>query len=690
MQSNMSKKNSQYGQAILVGVVCTVLCLMIVPLSPGLLDVLLACNICLSITILILSISITEPMKLSSFPSLLLVTTLFRLGLNVSSTRMILSQAEAGAIIRTFGDYVTGGNLFVGIIIFLVLSIIQFIVIAKGSERVAEVAARFTLDALPGKQMSIDADLRAGLLTSEEAGLRRNALIRESKFYGSMDGAMKFVKGDTIAGFIIVFVNILGGFWAGVVQRGYDLSYAGRLYTVLTVGDGLVAQIPALLIGLSSGFIVTRVADSTSKKSLGSEIGAQLFANPVNFYIVSAITFVLGFVPGFPTFLFMVISFSLAGIATVMIKRLRQELRGLNSVAQLKVTPNENPNMPGIAVPLMLELSQDMFERFLVDERWRVCFHSLYPRMKKHFTNTLGVPFPDLKIAVNHALEPQQYLIKIHEIPVDRGFLSPHHCVVQNNSANNQTILLGDEEKTTETAHGTSIMLLKLAREQEMQQRGVRVLLPEEIVLRHVGRTLKRYASDFVGIQAVRDIVTSVEHQFPELVREVVPRMMTMQKLTDIVKRLVGEGVSIKDFRLILETLSSAHPENKDPVDLTEIVRLGLSKLITYTYAGLQNRLSCFCLDTEIEEDIAKNIQKTGTDCYLTLPPQRAEQIVTSVKNAYRTHRISTREAVVLTSVEIRRYVKRLMEAEMPDLSVLSYQELDPLVVIDQRDTIGV
>lgn len=687
--ADMLSSFAKHGQVILIGVIVAVLALMIIPMPTMMLDFLLALNIVGALTILMVSISITEPMKLSSFPTLLLICTLFRLGLNVSSTRLILSQGEAGQIIKTFGNFVTGGNLLVGVVIFIVLLIIQFLVVAKGSERVAEVAARFTLDALPGKQMSIDADLRAGLITSEIAAQKRKDLIKESRLYGSMDGAMKFVKGDTIAGFVITFINILGGWIIGVCQRGLDISFAAKQYTVLTVGDGLVAQIPALLISLSAGFIVTRVTDPDSDNTLGGEIGKQIFVQPVALLIVSAMSFVLAFVPGFPSALFFLISVGLGTFCMVLIWRSRKDAQELDSINQHRLEIGSESTDLGHASPLLLELGKDMYEKLLQDDRWRVCLNELFPKLKSHLSHRMGIPFPDLKISVNEDMPPEEYIIKIYEIPVDEGFLSPEYCVVRDYDHSLLELELKETEKTAQTVHGTPVMLLQLERQHELRQKGIKVLSPEEMLLLHLARTLKKYASEFVGIQEVRDILNHVELRHPELMREVIPRMLTVHKLTDIIKRLVEESIPVKDFRLILETLSGTNPENKSPVDLTELVRMGLRRVISHRHVNAQNSLSCFLLDPEIEEEISQHIQKNGNESFLTLPPDKLETISRAIGLTYKSHRVAENEVVILTQVELRRYVRKIIESDLPDVAVLSFQELDPKIIIDQRDTIS-
>lgn len=617
------------------------------PICPGALDVFIILNIMGTLMILIVSVFISHPMELYSFPTLLLITTLFRLSLNVSSTRLILSYAEAGKIIEAFGQIMTNGHVLVGVVIFLVLMIIQFIVVTKGSERVAEVAARFTLDALPGKQMSIDADLRAGMIHAQEAAMRRMHLIKESKFYGSMDGAMKFVKGDVIAGFCITFINILGGLSLGVFERGMDIAVAAKHYTLLTIGDGLVSQIPALLVSLSAGFIVTRVTAEDNGKPLGGEIGIQFFLQPIALLVVAGLCLIIGVIPGFPSRIFFFFSSGLGVFSLFLILNSRLQKKELKYSDQNHLDPNSKSSFTGFPVPLLLELSPKLFHKISQGEKWPYCLNEIYPKLKTHISHQIGVPIPDLKIAMGHNMESEKYAIQIYEIPVEIGEIQPDDML--------------DQKKKS----------------------------PEEILLRNLAKAIIKNVGEFVGIQEVRDILTGLEKHYPDLVREVVPRLITLNKLTDVVKRLVDEQIPVTDFRLILEILSGIQPEDKNCVDLTELIRMGLKRIITYKYASFNSHLSCFGLDPEIEAEIEAQIQKTGSDCYLHLSPQRIQQISSVIGVAYKIHTANEKDVVILTHSGIRRYVKKIIETDLPDVAVLSYQELDASVRINLKDTIS-
>ncbi|MBF0104369.1 MAG: FHIPEP family type III secretion protein [Deltaproteobacteria bacterium] len=681
--------SSQYGRLILVIVVMAILTLMIIPLSPFMLDFMLVISIVSALTILMMTLSITDSLKFSSFPALILISAIFRLSLNVSSTRLVLSEGEAGAIIRTFGYFVTGGNLLVGIIIFLILLIIQFLVVAKGSERVAEVAARFTLDALPGKQMSIDADLRAGVLTTEDAALRRSELIKESRFYGAMDGAMKFVKGEVLAGFVITFINMAGGLCVGIFQRGMDIGLAAQKYSMLTVGDGLVAQIPALLVSVSSGLIVTRVSDFNNRHSLGSEIGQQILSQPSVLFIVSAVTLLMALVPGFPALLLLGVSLGLfmCGLALTMYQKTSAARLSLEDMCVDK-TRCDDPGV-GHVHPLTLELGKKIYHSFLTDKRWQHFLQEMYPKIRNHLSHKTGVPLPHIVISCNEELKADSYTINVYEIPVEDGVLSTEHDVVRLYARDQFDLDLNQGEKRSNTVHGTPVLLLHPLRRSELVQKGIKYMSPEEVLLRHVAKTLKKHAASFTGIQQVSEIIAALEQTHPELVREVVPRQLTINKLTEIVRRLLDEGVSIRNFGLILEVLARSRPEGKNSVDLCEIVRMGLSREISHGHINSDHSISCFMLDPAIESEIADHIQKDGEDCFLALPPERITAICDAVKAGYKAHGLKGPDAVILTHTEIRRYVRRLIEGDLPDVAVLSYQELAPTIRIDRRDTIS-
>lgn len=670
-----TKAVQKFGTAFLAFTLVSVFAMLILPISAGLLDALLMLNIVGTIALLIFCVTAQDSLKLYSFPTLLLISTLYRLGLNLSSTRLILSEGHAGQIIETFGRTLTSGNLTVGLISFLVLQVIQFLVISKGAERVSEVSARFTLDALPGKQMSIDADMRAGLITNEVAQERRKDLIQESKFYGSMDGAMKFVKGETIASFIIVAINLFGGLAIGILQNDLSFEKAVQIYSLLTIGDGLSAQIPALLLSLSAGILVTRVASSKANTTLGSELEEQFFSEPKKLYLVAIGILPLALVPGFPSALFLACSAGVALLAALLKYKQMQRDQELQSIETHKVDLVTDTVTLGHVHPLLLELSPDLYAQFSQDPRWQTCLNTLFPKLKNLLSSKLGVPFPELKIAVNELFPKERYVIQIFEVTADEGFLSPEHCVIRNHS-HVSPLILEDDERESQTAHGTPIALLRLAKEQSLLQQGYKVIPPEEMLLKHLGQILKRQAHNFIGIQEIKNILNQVEQTHSELVKEVVPRIISINRLTDVIKRLVEENVPIKDFRLILEVLANCNADSKDALALTEILRNGLKRIICQQHWDADKTLRLITMASHWEQEISQSIQVSQGESYLHLEPEKIALLQQAVLAHLQQQQLSPKDIVMVTQPEVRRFLKKILEPELPDLAVLSYAEL--------------
>ena len=671
--------NLPISQILIIIVIVSVIALMVIPLKPFVLDVFLVLNLSFSLSILMTTIFINNTMKLSTLPTLLLVCTLFRLGLNISSTRLILSEGQAGDVINSFGFYVAQGNIVVGLIVFSVLMVIQFLVISKGAERVAEVSARFSLDALPGKQMSIDSDLRAGVISRDEALCKRQELIGESKLYGAMDGAMKFVKGDTIAGFIITLINIFGGFCVGYFQKGLGLSQAFSQYVILTVGDGLVTQIPAFLLALAAGFLITR-SSSYKLSLLGEDIAWQMMAYPWALFSVGCILLLLGLLPGFPGLVFILLTLIFFALSSVLfIKNKKRKEEGM-SVSQYI---NDDSSI-GLVTPLYLELSPELFEHFIKEERWRICFNDILPLVLRKLSLEIGVTIPDVKIKVNENLPEYHYRINIYAIPIDEGILSPHHCLTKELEAVPNSLI----QKTYNTVHGTKVNLFKLNKADYLRERGINILNPEDVLLRHLVKIIKRNAGRFVGIQEVRNILNSVEEEHAELVKEVVPRLMTIQKFTEVLKRLVVESIPVSDYRQLLHILAAAKPDSKSVTDLAEHVRIGLKNVISHKHAR-DGVLNCFCIDPEIEKKLVENTHKNDGDEYIAIDPKEKNEIVKAIKSTYLLHKIQYKEAVILTQASYRRLVRSVLVNELPDVSVISYSEMEPWVKINQRDTVS-
>lgn len=631
------KRKLSWADAALAGVILAVVGLMIVPLPTWLLDLLLAGNLATSVVVLLVALYVSDALKIASFPTLLLLTTLIRLALNVSSTRLILLQGNAGEVIRAFGDFVVRGNYVVGAVIFLILSIIQFIVIAKGSERVAEVGARFTLDAMPGKQMAIDAELRSGSIDGEEAKRRRRVLARESQFYGAMDGAMKFVKGDVIASFLITVINILGGLAIGVFQRDMSAQGALKHYGLLTIGDGLVSQIPSLVLATAAGILVTRVASEEPDMPLGEELSGQLLGQPRALRVASAFVVLLGVVPGLPALPFFV-------IGALLFAASRARARQLTRAPAVDRLPAATPSGSGsgqrfvpLVVPWQLTISADL-EGLLEDvsrgrELKRIGLRSAAAAARELVFRQLGVPLPQAPIASSAELPDRHVVLSLQELPA-------------------LVIAIPSELADTEAA---------------------------EFVLGKLLAVLTPRAHDFLGLTEVQQLLDQLEQHAPASVRQVVPKPVSLMTLTEVLKRLVEEGISVRDLKSILEALAQVAVTEKDPLNLTEFVRSQMRRAITHQLTGGQPELEVCLLDPQIEDTIRSAVSRTGAGSFLTLAPAAGRDIVEAVKRALgRRSPNATGPAVILTQPDIRRFVRKLVETDLPRVNVVSYADLLP------------
>ncbi len=635
--------------AALAGVVVAVVTLMIVPLPTPLLDVLLSTNLAISVSILLITLYVPDALHIASFPTLLLITTLLRLGLNVASTRLILLRANAGEVIRSFGQFVVGSNYVVGGVVFLVLTLIQYLVIAKGSERVAEVGARFTLDAMPGKQMGIDAELRAGAITGEEAQQRRRQLSREGQFYGAMDGAMKFVKGDVIASILIALVNILGGLAIGMGQRGMDATDALKRYGLLTIGDGLVTQIPALILATSAGVLVTRVASEEPNTSLGAELGAQLLGTPRALQVSSIFVLALSLVPGLPFAPFFVIGLLLFWASRARAHHLSTRPRGQPANQILRPGKQEGDlHFVPIIVPWALEVAPDL-ARYIEDgkrdpENQRG-IRNAAGQLREQLFLELGVPLPACDIVRELTLTGPSLRLVLHEVPGALIEVSEHP-----------------------------------------PKQGWPKFLVEK-----VQPNLQARASDFLGMSETQTLLDELERVAPQSVRQVVPKIVSLGVLSEILRRLVNEGLSIRDMKSILEALSQAPTSEKDPLALTEQVRAQLRRAVTHQLTQGQARLSVIMLDPSLEEVIRTSIARTSAGAFLALAPDAARDIVKSITRALQQAQTKAKSSVALmTAPDTRRFVRRLIETDLPQLKVVSPAELLPEIALETLATANV
>ena len=664
-----------------------ILMMLIFPVSPHVIDVLIAVNLTVSVCLLLVSLYIQKAVHLSMFPSLLLITTLYRLGVNISSTRQILLHHNAGTIIFSFGHFVVGGNYVVGGIIFLIITIVQFIVVTKGAERVAEVAARFTLDAMPGKQMSIDADLRAGLIDQQAARELRLGLTKESQLYGAMDGAMKFVKGDAIAGIVITAINVIGGLIIGVSMHGMSLAESARIYSLLSIGDGLVSQIPALMIAITAGIVTTRVSSERKDAHLGKEISEQLLGQPKALMIAAGVVLLIGLIPGFRMWPFVILSI-LVGVIGYTVWRTSQKTAA-KAAAGISTMDTDVPGHAvaggggteyALTLPVVLEVGSAISQKIRKDKQGMTFIDQMIPKMRHALYQDLGVRFPGVHVRTDSpALEPNEYSILLNEVPILRGKIIPKH------------LLTNETEETLRrynlpfiSSQGSARMPTFWVDEkyQEILQRaGIRYWTGLEAMILHLSKFYRQYASDFIGIQEVRAILEFVEKSFPDLIKEVT-RLVPLQKLTEILRRLIQEQISIKDLRTILEALSEWAQTEKDTVLLTEYVRSSLRRYISYKYSLGQSVLSVYLLDPEIEDMVRGAIKQTSAGSYLALDPDSVQLILHSMRNIIAPQPPGAQPPVLLTAIDVRRFVRKLIEGEFPDMPVISYQEVVPEIRI--------
>lgn len=661
--------------------------MMVLPLPTVILDLLIAINMTISVVLLMVSVYITSPLQFSVFPVLLLVTTLFRLALAVSTTRMILLQADAGQIVSTFGQFVVGGNLIVGIVIFLIITIVQFLVITKGSERVAEVSARFSLDAMPGKQMSIDGDMRAGVIDMDEARERRSQVEKESQMFGSMDGAMKFVKGDAIAGLVIILVNILGGIAIGVSQRGMSAADALNLYSILTVGDGMVSQVPALLIAITSGIIVTRVSSENSS-DLGSDIGEQIVAQPRAIFIGGVLLVLFGLIPGFPTITFFILAALMTAGGYLLIRQNKQS--GEKQPSDINILINQGAGAPAIKKKNSAPLKSDKLERqeefaltvpLLIDldiklkeQLEAVAFNEELMRVRRALYLDLGVPFPGIYLRFNDGMADGEYIFELQEVPVTRGILKAGKLLVQENEKQLDLLAI-PYEKGEMLLTGKRALWVEEQYLERLVRSNLSVLTMSQVLTWHLSFVLKEYAADFIGIQETRYLLEKMESYYSELVKEV-QRLLPLYRITEVLQRLVSENISIRNMRTILEALIEWGQKEKDIVQLTEYIRGSLKRYICYKYASGNNFLPAYLFDQQLEEIVRDSIRQTNAGSYLALEPTVSEKLIENVRSTVGNIQKLANKPVVIVSMDIRRYVRKLLENEFSELPILSYQEL--------------
>jgi type III secretion protein V len=672
---------------ILAGVVISIIMMLIFPVSPHVIDLLISINLSVSVALLFVAIYIQKAVQLSMFPSLLLLTTLYRLGVNICSTRQILLHANAGRIIFAFGNFVVGGNYVVGGVVFLIITIVQFIVIVKGAERVAEVAARFTLDAMPGKQMSIDADLRAGVIDQQQARELRLGLAKESQLYGAMDGAMKFVKGDAIAGIVITVINIVGGLIIGVAMQGRTLGDSARIYSLLSIGDGLVSQIPALMIAITAGIVTTRVSSEKKDDHLGKEISEQLLKQPKALMIAGGVLALMSLIPGFPAIPFLALSALVSSVGFVFWYSTKRV--AAKAAAGISAMDTEVPGHAlaggsaedyALTLPVVLEVGTAISGLIRKDKQGLTFIDQMIPKMRHALYQDLGVRFPGIHVRTESPnLEPNEYAIHLNEVPIVRGKILLKHLLT--NESEETLRRYNVPFVSSKSMHGMPNLWVDEKYQEILQKAGIRFWNGLEVIILHISRFYKQHANEFIGIQEVRGILEFIEKSFPDLVKEVT-RLVPLQKMTEIFRRLVQEQISIKDVRSILEALSEWAQTEKDVVLLTEYVRSSLKRYISYKYSLGQSVLSVYLLDPEIEDMVRGAIKQTSAGSYLALDPDSNQLILHALRNTIQPPPPGGQPPVLLAGIDVRRFVRKLIEGEFPDLSVVSYQEIVPEIRI--------
>lgn len=666
--------------------VILIVAMLVIPFPPILLSILIIINISLALIVLLTTMNMQEPLQFSIFPSLLLLLTLFRLGLNISTTRSILSTGDAGKVVETFGSFVVGGNILVGLVVFFILIIIQFIVITKGAERVSEVAARFTLDAMPGKQMSIDADLNAGMLTESEARTRRDKVAREADFYGAMDGASKFVKGDAIAGIIIVIINIIFGIIIGMLQQGMSIQEAASHFTLLTVGDGIVSQIPALLISTATGIVVTRAA---SNGNLGSDITGQLFAFPAMLYVTAGTIFLLGLFTPIGVLLTGPIA-GLLALGAYMMSKNKQDQEEIEEVLEEQAEVEEMKSPESVIHLLQMDAIEFEFGYGLIPLADANQGGDLLDRIvmiRRQLALELGLVIPVVRIRDNIALNPNEYRLKIKGNEVAKGELLLDHYLAMSPTPDDDPI---EGIETIEPSFGLPAKWIGEAEKDQAEMFGYTVVDPASVVSTHITEKIRQNTHELLGRQETKQLIDHLKENYPVLVDEVTPNPLAVGGIQKVLAKLLKEKVSIRNLVTIFETLADYGKLTTDTDLLTEYVRQALARQITAQYARGNESLKVVTCSGRVEKVIADSVQQTEHGNYLSLDPESSESVIQSVAREIEQLSLRQETPVLLCSPPIRMYVKQLLERYFPDLPVLSYNELEANVEVQSIGVVDI
>ncbi len=680
----------KYADAIMVVLILAILGSMVLPVPPTLLDILLTSSITFSLVILMATIYIGNPLQLSSFPSLLLLATLFRLALNVATTRRILLHGHegpdaAGQVIQSFGEFVVGGNYIVGIIVFIILVTINFIVITKGTERISEVAARFTLDALPGKQMAIDADLNAGLIDEKEAQRRRQEIAREADFYGAMDGASKFIRGDAIAGIIITLVNIIGGIAIGILQHNMSLDAALKNFTILTIGDGLVSQIPALLTSTAAGLMVTRAVSETD---LGHEIFKQLTSFPKALIMAASALVIMGIIPGMPTIPFFLLA-TLLGLTAYMVdmslkekKKQEAEERAKEIIKETEKEEERPEDLITQPEPLALEIGYALIP--YVDESQDGEIVKRIKALRKQLTKELGIIIPLIHIKDNLELKPGEYRILLKDIEIARAELQPGKLLAIDTGTTKGKI---EGIPTKEPTFGLNAYWIDEKQKEKAKMLGYTIVDIPTVIITHLSETIKRHAHEILGREETKKLIDKLAEKYP-VVKDIVPEQVPLNIVHRVLQNLLKEGIPIKDLLTIIESLSDNIIKTNDPDILTEFVRQSLSRLITNLYAK-NNTLYAISLSPTVENYILDRIKENDGNLP-ALDPIFVQKLISKLMNYMEQFIINQANPVILTSPAIRRFVRKIVEPYLSNFSVLSYSEVEPKVKVNIIGTVDI
>lgn len=666
-----------------------ILMIMVIPLPTMVLDLFLALNITLAVLIILVTIYAARPLDFSVFPSLLLITTLFRLSLNIASTRLILleghsGQMAAGKVIKGFGSIIVGGNPAVGLVVFVILVVINFVVITKGSGRIAEVSARFTLDAMPGKQMSIDADLNAGLIDESEARSRRSAITREAEFYGAMDGASKFVRGDAIAGIVITLINIIGGLVIGVLQIGLDFATAVQNYTLLTIGDGLVSQIPALIISTGAGILVSRA--SSEGGNIGSEITKQMGFQPKALMIAAGIIFLFGLAPGMPFFPFTVLAIIIGSAARMLTSEKEREKETAETQPEETLEEHGKEDIERLLPLDILEMEIGYGLISIVDDKSQGNLLDRIRALRKQFAVDMGMIIPSIHIRDNLELKPNEYAFCIKGNEVARGEIMADHLLAIDPGDAKMKI---EGIETKDPAFGLPAVWIDPEMKSEAQLAEYTVVEPASVITTHLSEVVRQHGDEFLGRQEVQGLLDNVSKTDPKVVEELTPGLLNLGSVQKVLQNLIKEQVSIRDILTIIETLADYAPLTKDTDLLTEYVRQRLSRTITRPYLDSKKTLKVLNVKPSIEEMISRGINQTDFGAYLALGPNEASRIINHVKKSVDDVTAKIEQPAILCSTTIRRHLKKLCDSFQIQVAVFSHNEIPGGLQVQSLGEIG-